>query len=94
METYKVEEGKLDRHELLRLSVAVEHMMQAMYSLCELVQQNDWGMTPEFCEKYPFGESFDELCYSVAVWNMEIAGKRLDAEQAEKDYYNGTTEVK
>jgi hypothetical protein len=24
---------------------------------------------------------------------MEIAGKQLDAEQAEQDYYNGTTEA-
>ena len=83
MKTYKVEEGKLDRHELLQLSVAVEHIIQAMYSLSELVQKKDWGVTPEFCEKYPFSESFDELCYSVAVWHTEIAGKRLDAEQAD-----------
>jgi hypothetical protein len=94
METYKVEEGKLNKRELLQLSVAIEHMKQAMYSVSELVQTKDWGMTPEFCNKYPFVESFDELCYSVALWHMEIVGKQLDAEQAEQDYYNGTTEVK
>jgi len=94
METYKVEEGKLNKRELLQLSVAIEHMKQAMYSLSELVQKKGWGMTPEFCEKYPFTESFDEICYSVAVWNMEIEGKRLDEEQAEQDYYNGTVEAK
>ena len=93
METYKVEEGKLNKRELLQLSVAIEHMKQAMYSVSELVQTKDWGMTPEFCDEYPFTGSFDEICYSVALWHMEIAGKQLDAEQAEQDYYNGTTEA-
>ncbi len=94
METYKVEEGKLDKHGLLQLALAIEHMKQSMYSVLELVEKKDWGMTDEFCEKYPFVGSFDELCYSVALWHMEIAGKQLDAEQAEQDYYNGTTEGK
>ena len=94
METYKVEEGKLSKHELMRLALAIEHMKQSMYSVLELVQEKDWGMTPEFCEKYPFTGSFDEICYSVALWHMEVEGKQLDAEQAEQDYYNGTTEVK
>ena len=94
METYKVEEGKLNKHDLRRLSIAIEHMKQSMYSVLELVQEKDWGMTPEFCEKYPFTGSFDELCYSVALWHMEIEGKQMDAEQAEHDYYMGTTEAK
>lgn len=94
METYKVEEGKLNKRELLQLSLAIEHMKQAMYSVSELVQTKGWGMTPEFCDKYPFTGSFDEICYSVALWHMEVEGKRLDAEQAEQDYYNGTTEEK
>lgn len=94
MDTYKVEDGKLDKHDLLRLSLAIEHMKQSMYSVLELVQEKDWGMTPEFCEKYPFTGSFDEICYAVALWHMEVQGKQLDAVQDEEDYYNGTTEAK
>jgi hypothetical protein len=69
-------------------------MLNAMRAVEEFVQREDIGMNHGFCDKYPFHESFDELVYAVAVWNMEIEGKHLDECQAEQDFYMGNEVIK
>ena len=94
MEEYKVEEGKLDQYQLHSLQLAVGHLTNALSAIVDFATANDCGMSDDFCEKYPFSESLDEVTYKVSVWLMELRGKELDASQARQDYYNGTTEVK
>lgn len=67
----------------------IGNMKEAMYAVLHYVEERDLGMTKEFCEKYPFTGSFDEVCYSVALWHMEVEGKFLDAEQERQDNYMG-----
>jgi hypothetical protein len=64
-------------------------MKNAMESLLDFVQREDIGMSHGFCDKYPFGKSFDELFHEVLVWEMEIDGKHLDSMQDEEDFYMG-----
>ena len=94
METYKVEAGKLDKHQLFVLQSAVANLTVALSTIVDFATANDCGMSDEFCDKYPFSESLDEVAYKTSVWLMELRGKQLDAEQAEQDYYMGTTEAK
>jgi hypothetical protein len=90
---YKPAEGEMTRSQLFELSVRIKHMRRAMNDLLEFTIRENIGMSKGFCEKYPFHESFDELVYDVAVWEMEVEGKHLDEIQAQQDYYNDVTEV-
>jgi hypothetical protein len=94
VETYKVEAGKLDKHQLHTLQVAVGNLTVAITTIIDFAIANDCGTSDDFCDKYPFNESLDEVAYKVSSWLLELRGKQLDAEQAEQDYYNGTTEAK
>lgn len=91
---YKPAEGEMTRPQLFELLVRVRHMKSAMQSLLEFVEREKIGMSHGFCDKYPFGQSFDELFYEVLVWEMEIEGKHLDSIQAEEDFYMGNEVVK
>ena len=90
METYKVEAGKLDKYQLHTLQLAVAHLDHAIKYIIDFALKNECGTSDDFCEKYPFGESLDEVSYKVSVWLQELRGKELDATQDEQDYYNGT----
>lgn len=94
MEEYKVEAGKLDQYQLHSLQLAVGHLGNAISAIIDFAIANDCGTSDDFCDKYPFSESLDEVAYKVSVWLMELRGKELDESQARQDYYNGTTEVK
>jgi len=37
-----------------------------------LAEDLECGMSDEFCEKYPFATSFDEICVAVGLWRQNI----------------------
>jgi predicted transcriptional regulator of viral defense system len=94
VETYKVQEGKLDKYQLHSLQLAVANLTNALNTIVDFATKNECGTSDDFCDKYPVNESLDEVAYKVSIWLMELRGKELDATQDEQDYYNGTTEVK
>lgn len=90
METFKVQAGKLDKHQLNTLEVAVGNLTVAINTIIDFAQANECGTSDDFCDAYPFNESLDEVSYKVSVWLQELRGKQLDVLQEEQDYYNGT----
>jgi hypothetical protein len=90
MEAFKVQAGKLDKHQLNALEVAVGNLTVAINTIIDFAIANDCGTSDDFCEKYPFNESLDEVAYKVSEWLLELRGKQLDVLQEEQDYYNGT----
>ena len=91
MEVFKVQEGKLDKHQLHQLETAVGNLTVAITTIIDFAIANDCGTSDDFCDKYPFNESLDEVAYKVSSWLLELRGKQLDVLQDEQDYYNGTT---
>jgi hypothetical protein len=90
MEAFKVQAGKLDKHQLNTLEVAVGNLTVAISTIIDFAIANDCGTSDDFCDKYPFNESLDEVAYKVSEWLLELRGKQLDVLQDEQDYYNGT----
>lgn len=65
----------MDRSQLFELFLRVQHMRNAMDRLLEFVQREQIGMDHGFCDKYPFGKSFDEMLYECDLWETAIHEK-------------------
>lgn len=64
------------------MSNKIHAVSVAMYDLLNLIEQQDSGMSSEFCARYPFDISFDELCSAVAHWQAEVQSKaNFDGEE-------------
>ena len=60
---------KPDTEKLLK---AVREMESAMFKVSFLADELQCGMSEEFCEKYPFPGSLDEICVEVGLWRQSI----------------------
>lgn len=67
-----MEETNLTKPQIRALCNKIELMRVAMYDLLCLVEEQDSGATPEFCDRYPFANSFDELCLAVSNWQAKL----------------------
>lgn len=79
MAKYQPAVQNLDRAQLFELLVRVKHMRNAMFAVLDFVDREHIGMSEEFCNKYPFHQSFDELFCEVMLWEDEIERKHEES---------------
>ena len=62
----------MEPEEMQQLLKAVMALEGAMFKVNSLAEDLECGMSDEFCEKYPFATSFDEICVAVGLWRQNI----------------------
>ena len=62
----------MNQKDLQKLLTAVTEMESAMFNVSFLADELQCGMSEEFCEKYPFIGSLDEICVEVGLWRQNI----------------------
>jgi hypothetical protein len=72
-------ETKLTKVQLDEIHRGVSQLRNAMWELVNLVTKQQSGDSHEFCEKYPFTESLDELACEVDQWFASIESAREHA---------------
>ena len=62
----------MNQKDLQKLLKAVTEMESAMFNVSFLADELQCGMSEEFCDKYPFTGSLDEICVQVGLWRQNI----------------------
>jgi hypothetical protein len=85
-------ETQLTESQIQALYNKIELMRVEMFGLLDLIEQQDSGMSSEFCAKYPFDKSFDEQCFAVARWQANLKNKANFAGENDFDELLGTAD--
>ena len=72
-------EIKLTKVQMDEMHRGISQLRNAMWELVNLVTEQQSGDSHEFCEKYPFTESLDELACEVDQWFASIESARESA---------------
>jgi hypothetical protein len=72
-------ETKLTKDQLDEMHAGVLNLRNAMWELVNLVVAQKSGDSDEFCNKYPFTASLDELSAEVDEWVSSIETARESA---------------
>jgi hypothetical protein len=65
----------IPQNKLEHLAKLTQAVCSAMLELSAYAEEHGLGMSQEFCEAYPFTESFDLVAYSVGDWALSMTPK-------------------